>query len=146
MDSFAAENSPKLTLHFITEPVQPRQQNRSADVRLSEASLWKYVLFFLDLYEYKCKCSDRSRVPFPSSQDIRYCLDSQYCSSERALLLFQVLSAVLRRAFSPKIRSIPEQLLKECSRSTVDSVTGGQQAAHRAELRSDRASHRADRT
>ena len=74
-----------------------------------------------------------SHVPLPSSQDIRYCLDSQYCSSERALLLFQVLSAVLRRAFSPKIRSIPEQLLKECSRSTVDSVTGGQQSSHPAD-------------
>lgn len=65
-------------------------------------------------------------VPFPSSQDILYCLDSQYCSSERALLLFQLLSAVLSRAFSPKIRSIPEQLVKEWSRSTVYSVTGGQ--------------------
>lgn len=52
-------------------------------------------------------------VPLPSSQDIVYCLDSQYCSSERALLLFQLLSDFLSRAFSPKISSSPEQLVKE---------------------------------
>lgn len=46
---------------------------------------------------------------------------SQYCSSERALLLFQVLLAVLSRAFSPKTRSRPEQLVKACSRSMVYS-------------------------
>lgn len=46
---------------------------------------------------------------------------SQYCSSKRALLLFQVLLAVLSRAFSPKTRSKPEQLAKACSRSMVYS-------------------------
>jgi len=54
---------------------------------------------------------------------MRYCLDSQYCSSVRALLLFQLLSDVLSRALRPKIRSKPAQLLKECSRSTVSSET-----------------------
>lgn len=52
-----------------------------------------------------------------------YCLDSQYCSRERALLLFQLLSAVLSRALRPKISSKPVQLVKECSMSTVSSET-----------------------
>lgn len=63
-------------------------------------------------------------VPLPSSQDIRYRLDSQYRSREAALLLFQLWSDVRSRALSPKTRSNPEQLEKECSRSTVSSVTG----------------------
>lgn len=63
-------------------------------------------------------------VPLPSSQDILYCLDSQYCIRDLALLLFHTLSAVLSSAFSPKIRSIPEQLAKEYSRSTVCSAKG----------------------
>lgn len=57
----------------------------------------------------------------PSSQDMLYRWASQYCSRERALLLFHVLSAVLSRAFSPKTRCNPEQLVKACSRSMVHS-------------------------
>lgn len=69
--------------------------------------------------------SDWEASPFPSSQAMGYCLDSQNWSRLLALLLSQEFPAVLSRALSPKMRSNPEQFVKENSRSTAYSEQRG---------------------
>lgn len=60
-------------------------------------------------------------LPFPSSQDITYSLDSQYFNSSSAFALSHVFSLVRSKAFKPKMRSKPEQFAKANSRSTAYS-------------------------